>query len=148
MPSQRVVAAFFDVSEETVRQWKKQGCPETSAPYDLAEIRRWREARLKRQWANAGTDASKTELERQKLQIDNEHRLLRLRQDAGELVSREETKAEMVRMFHRLRGRLESIPEEIAASVPPALRDEVIATLRHKMRLVCKEIENWGRDNE
>lgn len=62
----------------------------------------------------------------------------------GRLIDREQAIAEIEEIFHRLRARLEQIPQELGTTMPPEIRADLIADLQHKVNLLLRELEAWG----
>lgn len=137
------VAEFFGVQLQTVKQWRTGPKPMPGKPgaWPLDQIARWR---LSRATSQAG-GGSQT-LKRRKLELENASRMMRLRRDSGELVSRVHAKAAVEQLFHEIRGRLESIPEEMIASVPPELQPQLLDDWRDKIAGVLKQLSQ--RENE
>jgi predicted transcriptional regulator len=142
------LAAFLGKSPHTVRHWlRHESFPrrDEQRGYDLAEVHHWVlafEAR-KRKSAPQG-EQTNAELEHEKLQIDVAARKLKLQQQAGELVLRENAYSTIETMFHKVRTRLQAIPEELASSLPPEVRAEYVHDAKHKIRLILTEMSNWG----
>lgn len=139
------VARFFEVARPTLKDWRNRGMPvREDSRYDLREIFRWWKAdklpRIQHNQPKANTD----NLEQQKLEIEVAHKRLKLQIDAGELVQRELAHAMVENMFHRVRTRLEAIPEELSSSLPPEIRATYIEDAKQKVRLVLREMENWS----
>lgn len=130
---------FFDVSREAFSQWRAAGMPvEKDGSFDLLKILRWR---IK---ARGITTASEQQLKCEKLEIQNAAARLKLRQQQGELVSRLAVRAAWSELCHRIRARLEAVPGEMSAVVPPAQRQEIVGEWRHKVRLILREMQEWS----
>lgn len=149
--SRSQVAEFFGVTPTLVnRDWAHQGMPGSRGNYPLDEIAQWRDGRLRETLRPGPSQEDKDLQERleiaqvEKAEFDAKLQELKLRSARGELVNRDAAKAEVEEMFHRVRARLEQIPQEVAGTVPPELRADVIADWRHKVSLVLKEMEGWG----
>ncbi len=119
--------------------------PGEKGAWDLSEIAKWRLARVPHRKAAAAGDGSdddsKTALECEKLRIDNEHRALKLAKARGALVERDAVAVAISQMFHRVRSRLEALPDELASSWPPEIRADSLADSREKVALALKDLE-------
>lgn len=139
------VASFFGISSTTIySSWKVRGMPGSDGAYDLGEIARWYVKWQPKQGGDSGGDKTKTELECEKLEIENERRRLKLEMERGKLVLREATILEQEHVNHRIRSRLEAIPEELAASLPPELRADYLGDAKQKISLVLRELESYA----
>jgi len=142
------VAAFFGVATQTVKQWRSgpDPMPGASGKYDLGEITRWRFSKTVLE--PRAPDERREKLELEKLEAEVQGKQLRLRREAGELVDRAAAIARVTEMFNTVRQRLLALPEELASAIPQSVRSELVAELKHKMNLVCKEFESWSGDVE
>jgi hypothetical protein len=145
------LAEFYDVSPRVIEAWKSQGLG--SAPYDLQVVRRWHQAMTGRgaaaktaSAAMSSGSADKEELERVKLELGNEKLRIAIRKELGELVDREAAKAAITAMLHRIRGRLEAAPHELAAGLPANLRADYTADAVQRIRLICRELEGFQHE--
>lgn len=142
---------FFGVNRRTVAEWAARGMPGGDRLYPLDEIARWLRATI---WTNtappAGEDGgdSKDALEREKLQLENEARRLKLRKTAGELVSRSAAIAQVEQLFALLRARWEALPEELGAAAPPDVRADLIADWRSRIDLMHRDLEKFSLETE
>lgn len=140
------VALAFGVHHDTVKKaWKGAGMPGKPGAYPLVRIALWRIQRLQEQH-RAGSSAdpeSAAGLELRQLQIKVAREELKLRREANEVVGREAALASVEQIFHRVRSRLEAMPEEISASLPQAIRGEQLAVWKKKLQLVLRELEGW-----
>lgn len=156
-PSKASAATFFGVSERTFSRWLSTGAPaKTPDGYDLGETLLWcRQTiwRARQNGESAGDsgngdgDESEAELRKQKLRLENRERELRVKRIEGQLVFKHSSLAEQCRQNSIIRSMIESIPERLAASIPPALRGELTERLRHDARLILKHLANEGNDN-
>jgi hypothetical protein len=129
-----------------------RGCPRIDGKkksYALDQIVQWLRAHVWTARPPAATRPGEERLDRDKLEcerlwLENQRRELRLRTEAGELVSRTAAKAEVEQLFHAIRARLDAIPDEIAPSLPADLQAQVAADWKAKLKLIEKEIENWA----
>lgn len=141
------VAAFFGVQLQTVKEWRSgpDRMPGEEGAWRLDEIARWRVAKAQ----YTGRDPSaRSALEKEKLEINVSRDRLRLRQEGGELVSRDAAKAAVQQMFHRVRGQIEPLPEQLASSVPAAARPDYLLVARERVHLVLTEMSNWQFERE
>jgi len=141
------VQRFFGISRPTVKEWKNQGMPSAHGSYDLREIFKWWLSSGKFRHAAAAVMQKKgSSLDDEKLAIEIELKRLKLQREAGELVSRVAALATVESMFHRIRARLEAIPDELGASLPVNTRAVFIDDTKTKIRLILREMENWSMD--
>ena len=146
------LAEFYDVTPRVIASWKSQGLG--TPPYDLQVVRRWHAAMTGRGASakaagaamSGGTGTDKESLERAKLELQNEKLRIEIRKELGELVDREAAKAAFTSMLHRIRGRLEAAPHELAAGLPANLRADYTADAVHRIRLICREMEGFALD--
>lgn len=135
------VAEFFDVALQTAKQWRSERPPmpgEADANgrgrFDLAEIVRWRLAKAERQETRELTE--KRELEKRKLEIEIEAKQLKLDQERGRLVLRDDVAAGNRRVFAHIRARVEAIAEEMAAS----LTADQVVDMKNKIHLALRDL--------
>jgi phage terminase Nu1 subunit (DNA packaging protein) len=142
------VARFFSVARPTVTEWRNSGMPvRDDGRYDLSMIFHWWKDSEKGTRTKGTSSKPPASLETQKLEIEIAHKRLKLQMDAGELVNRELAYSTIESMFHRVRTRLEAIPEELSSSLPPDIRATYIEDSKQKIRLVLREMENWAIDS-
>lgn len=136
------VAAFLGVQLQTVKEWRTGPHPMPGAEgrWPIDEIVRWRIAKL--QYTSREPQA-KSALENENLEISNARQLLKLRTEAGELVSRSAAKAAIAQLFHRLRSQLEPLPDLLATTVPTAHRGDFLIDANHRMKLFLTELANF-----
>jgi hypothetical protein len=141
------VAAFLGVQLQTVKEWRTgpDPMPGAEGAYPLPEIVRWRFAKLQFLARPAGGKAAKEEIH---LEIDNARLLLKLRNESGELVSRDAAKTAVRQLFHRLRGQLQPLPEVLASAVPAASRADFLFDARSRIQLLLTSLANWRFDAE
>lgn len=130
--TQREVAEFFGVQPLQVKRWKKAGCPElVSAPYDLGEIKKWREKRASEQTTGRPpkglTPETLAEAKERKLTADADKVELEVKLKRRQLeilehnwVSRETVDAEVRDKFAAVRAAL--------MLMPPSYSRETVAT--------------------
>lgn len=141
------VAEFFGVSHTVVRKdWRARGMPGGNACYPLDEIARWkieREREINRPKESEDDDlAARLEVAEVEIaEADARLKELKLAEAEGRLIDREQAIAEVESAFNVVRARLEQIPGEVATTVPPELRADIIADWKHKIRLALKELE-------
>ncbi len=138
------VAEIFGVSREAVKNWRSgpDKMPGQAGAWPLWEIVRWRFAKTVLEPQKA--DEQREKLELAKLATEVQSRQLKLKREAGELVNRAAAIARVTEMFNTVRQRLLAVPEELASGLPQSVRSEMVADLKHKMNLVCKEFESWA----
>lgn len=136
------VAEFLGVQLQTVKEWRTgpHPMPGTEGAWPLDEIVRWRIAKL--QYTSREPQA-KSALENEHLEIANARQLLKLRAEAGELVSRSAAKAAVAQLFHRLRSQLEPLPDLLATTVPAGSRGDFLVDANHRMKLFLTELANF-----
>lgn len=137
------IATISGISYTSVRGWAKvDGFPvRPDGTYSVWDIATWRASR---QQTIEQPDDDADDRDELHKEIRNRRNLLRLREEAGELVSRTQALAEVTRMFNALRARLESIPDQIATGLPPELQPEIAADWKRHIELLCREIANWS----
>lgn len=140
------VAGFFGVELPTVKQWRcgPNPMPGNEGAWPLDEIARWRVAKAQALVRDPGL---LSELEKENLELANLRHRIKLRKEAGELVDRAAAKATIAQMFHRIRGRLQAMPEELASGMPGDLRNRLLVEIQDRMRLLLREMENWQFDD-
>lgn len=145
------VAEFFGVSPTAVqRDWRRQGMPGENGRYPLNEIAKWKIQRERDQNRPKISDEQKSlrerldEAEVLKAEFDARLKELKVAEAEGRLIDKETAIAEIEEMFHRVRARLEQIPQELGTTIPPEIRADLIADMRHKLQLVLREMEGWA----
>lgn len=148
LPTLASVQRFFGISSATSKEWRRQGMPvDGRGRYNLRDIFHWwLESGKADRWA--AKRSKNVSLDDEKLAIDIEIKRLKLQREAGELVERLAAYACLEQMFHRVRTRLEAIPEEIGSSFPPETRATVIDDVKSKIRLILREMEHWALEEE
>lgn len=145
------VAEFFGVSPTAVqRDWRRQGMPGENGRYPLNEIAQWKIQR-ERDQNKPGISAEQKSLKERydlaeviKAEFDAEIKRIKVEELEGRLIDKETAIAEVEEMFHRIRARLEQIPQELGTTIPPEIRADLIADMRYKIQLVLREMEAWG----
>ena len=147
------IAKATGLNFRTLESWRQLGMPSCFErnKYDLRKTLPWIVEHVQKRTktgkvAPASEDATKAALERRKLLADAVAKELRVRKTIGELVDRNVAKATFESMCHRIRSRLEAVPEELASSLPANLRGDYLVDADHKIRLVCREIEAWSME--
>lgn len=145
------VARFFQVEYQTVKEWRtgpdpmpgtadKQGC----GRFDLSEIAVWRINKAK-QAAQAQVRSPKTLLDEQLTAVQLEQEKLKLAKQQGQLVRRDSVMAEARAIMARLAGRLDQLPDELAALIPDAeLRAEIVVALRQGIDNMRRDVARWA----
>lgn len=139
------VASFFDLAEQTVRAWRvgEQGMPGVDGGWDLREIVRWKFAKLNKH-SGPEEDDSERALRRKQIGIKAERDQLKLDQEKGLLIRKDEAVADITEVFATMKTRAEAWPAETASSFPPELRDSLLVDLKAKVRSFLKELEGIG----
>lgn len=134
-----IVAEFFNVELQTVKQWRTGANPMPGKPgaWPLDQIAQWRVERARR-----NSTGSNTELERRQLEVAIARAELKLRNESGELVSREAAIAAQSQQNHAIGQRLEAIAGEVAADLPNDLRDDKRRDWQRAIRLILLEMSN------
>lgn len=136
------VAEWFGLELQTVKQWRSSGCPGVEGAYDVQQIARWRVA--KGQNNSPPRDLSvKQRLEEQSLELNNARLEVRLRRESGELVSRSAAKAAIQQMFARLKGQLETLPDQLAPLVAQDVRADFRLDAQTRIRTLLQQLANW-----
>lgn len=145
--SMEAVAKFFGVTSTLVRRdWQNQGMPGSKDfGYPLDEIAQWRDKRLKESVGPVEEARKRKQIaEALKAELDNRLTELRLAKEQGLMIDKESAMAEVREMFHRVRSRLEQLPQELGSTVAPEYRADFQADLKYKLQLVLKEMEGWA----
>lgn len=131
------VSQFFGVSGTTIDKWRARGMPVSRRGYDLSLIARWR---LERGDVSAVDDADGSLPARLKLadvrkaEADAEIREAKRDTLNGSLVERSVAAACLERAFAIVASRLQSLPEELATSVDPLFRTDLMTDAEQKIR--------------
>lgn len=134
------VAAEFGVSPNTVKQsWRSAGMPGGRAKYSAAAILLWRIEHEERNNATRRPTVDpeilveQERLKLRKLQLEAE-RLERLAAaEAGDVISREVALASLRTFAAALSEHILSVPDQLAASFPVDVADQLTADLRHAL---------------
>lgn len=139
------------VEPSTIRSWREKGMPVESVDgdelYVVTDCVIWwaQYKELFPRHSSGGADPNDKEaLECEKLRLENARRELKLENERGRLVRRDDVFSQVEQMFHRIRSRLEAAPEELASSLPPELRADYLIDSRTKVALILREMEGWG----
>lgn len=143
--SLKLVAGFFGVSRETVSDWVKKGMPGAEKQFRLDKIAQWLRVEIYPRTPTVG-NPEKAELEIRNLRAETEAREIKTALQRGQLVERIAVLAANEEMFGKIRTRLEAIPEEVGSSIPPDLRQELVADWRNKVHLVLKELAAFAEE--
>ncbi len=154
--SMKALARIFGVSYTTIaRDWVPRGMPGEQGVngqpgrYSLPEIIQWREAYL----LTLGNPQTEDERElRDRLELAQTLKAessaaiekIKLGELEAKFIDKESALAEITGMFHRVRQRIESIPQEVGTTFPPEIRADLIADLKHKLRMVLVEMASWA----
>lgn len=157
VPSINKAAAFFGVTPSTYQRWLDLGLPaKTDRGWDLLWALRWRFRRLVEEQRGQGQgrggltdidgDKSHGELTKDKLLIHNTKAMLELRKLNDELIEVSAVEAEVRSMITAVRQRLQALPGELAAGIPPELRAEFVSDAGHVVENVCRQMAAWAED--
>jgi len=135
------VADWFGLAHQTVKQWRSSGCPGEEGAYDLQAIARWRVSQGRQE--QAGATSRKAALEQEQLELANARLKMRLRREAGELVSRAAAKSAIRQMFARLKSQLEPLSELLAPLLPNELRADFRRDCADRVRILLQQLANW-----
>ncbi len=141
------VAEWFGLQLQTVKQWRvgPNGCPGGDGVYNLQEIARWRVQQGK---SGNGSTSAKQELEQESLVLTNARLSLKLRKEAGELVSRDAAKSAIRQMFAKLKSQLETLTEVLAPLVPSEVRVDFRRDCRERIVVFLQSLANFRFDRE
>jgi phage terminase Nu1 subunit (DNA packaging protein) len=144
----REVADWFGVKVQTARQWRTEAPPMPGEPghYDLREITRWR-VRKAETWSQNEARAPRNKVADQIAEIELATARLDLARKEGQLVRRDAVLAEARAMAARLAGRLDQLPEEMAAVEPdPQRRARLLIALRQATGNMRRDVTNWENE--
>lgn len=138
------VAEFFGVATSTVKGWRMESppMPGSDGSWPLDAITRWRAAKI------TGSDLAM----QQKLAtleatvLANDARRLELSKERGELVELASVELTFAQALIRCRCLIMTLPEAIATSAPPELRDQLRAeadrTCRAALATLRRDLES------
>jgi hypothetical protein len=135
------VADWFSLELQTVKQWRSSGCPGIEGAYDVREIARWRMGKMRPDTKADPTEKNKLELEQ--LDLANSRLRIKLRKEAGELVSRQAAKSAIRQMFAKLKSQLEPLAELLAPLLPNELRADFRRDCGERVRILLQQIANF-----
>ncbi len=141
--NQNSIAAELRLSKKKVVEYLARGMPGHLGHYDTRECLGWLREPGNPWGRVAAKDEDREELEKEQLRVKIDRDKLKLEKESGALVERNAAWAGVMRIFHRVRGRLHAIPAEVASSVPPDQRAQITATWKEKIVLVLSEMEHW-----
>lgn len=124
------VGQFFGLATATIKGWRSDGMPGSDAGWPLDAIVRWRFDRLANN--DLATEQRKATLEA--TQLANDARRLELSKERGELVELVDVERWASIALIEAREIVMSIPEKLATSAPPGLREMV----RSEADLTCR----------
>lgn len=144
------MAEIVGLGQRQFRDKANKGCPTASGSgYDVAEVVAWFRAH---EWQPQDqSDTLKDRLlvaEVLKAETDAAIKKVKLRTTLGQLVARAVYVTGVTTLFNFVRQRLQAIPEELASSLPPELRADVLVTLKGKVRLILTEMSAWSSMTE
>lgn len=124
------VAAFFGVATQTVKQWRTEtpAMPGEEGRYPCREIVLWREARLQR--SDAIDERRQQEIELTRMKLERER--MDLAERRAEVVALNDVERWAGVALTECRQGVMQLPGKIAATMDPAIREEVRADVtRH-----------------
>lgn len=139
--SLQALALAAGVARRTVGEWAHlEGFPrEPDGTFSVWKVAQWNAGRVEPQRQSNGARRL-NRLRGEKLAIENAERMIKLRQRAGELISRVAVEKFLHQFVHSIRSRLLAIPAESTSAVPPDSRAEVTADMEHGVGLVLREL--------
>ena len=135
------VADFFSVSRQTVFEWKNKGMPTLDDGYDLKEVLKWRDA-----WAAKQNSEIETDIEREeylKMKAERQTKQAKLAGYVGKVIEKSIVITLLSSFAAVVRSRLQAIPGELAASIPPEFRHDLMIELEQKISLILTEMASW-----
>ena len=144
------VAEFFGVATSTVKGWRQESppMPGSDGSWPLDAITRWRAAKI------TGSDLATAQKQAtlEATVLANDARRLELSKDRGELVELAEVELWASVALIECRSQIMSIPEAIATSAPPELRnharEEADRTCRAALKSLHRRLELAQLDQE
>lgn len=117
------IAELFGVNVQTVKQWRTESppMPGVSGAYPIGDVIRWRLAKLQNNDLNTAQKQQNLELGEIKLQTER----MELAKAKGELIERSDVELWAATALIEAREMIMSLPEMLATSSPPELRDFV-----------------------
>lgn len=145
--SGEVLAQFAGVSRDTIKEWrKKPGFP--VGPDGETEL--WALAIWRLKSDGVIPSAEDQELPRRelaeirKIEADAVLKEAKAREQLGQLLDKSAVVAALTTLFHAVRARLQAVPGEIAASLPPKIRNELSRDIEYKIELALRELAAWN----
>gem|GEM_PF-4001175 len=133
------VREFFNVSRQTVANWRKRGMPQSRNGYDLAKIAQWR---LREEIEPSRPTETKADAAAANLLWQARMRELKFRHLAGEFVRRDVVANEVSKLFNVIRQRLQAIPSELASGVAPDMRADFMVDMEHRIAMILTQLAN------
>lgn len=115
------VAAFFGIAVSTAKGWSAEGMPSSAAGWPLDQICQWRIARL----TNSDLVVEKKRAELEAIRLGNDAKRLDLAREKGEMIPRDDVERWVATALIEARESVMALPEMLATSAPPELRDFV-----------------------
>ena len=145
--SRGLVAEFFGVSTQTIKDWKSNGMPGSPGHWDLKEIRIWQDRRREQNVQAVGDQFAPVKGDI----LREEHRHKKLRNDNldGKLVLVSEVQRAVVLWAVRMRSRMMSLPSDLALLVPSELKSIIKFKSDNTVRIALQEAsdaEFYGDD--
>lgn len=137
MSSRGLVAEFFGVSTQTIKDWKSNGMPGTAGSWNLKDIRRWQDLRREENEQAVGDKFAHVK----GAILAETHRGSKLKNDETELmlVSADGMRRVIVAWAVKLRSRIMAIPADVVLLVPGELKAAVMRTVEDLVRVALKE---------
>ena len=118
--SQKLVAEFFHVSTETVKDWRKKGMPGTPGRYDLSAIVRWKAKNIGVSGRNDSGDETRTEADRRTAVANAELKEMKVQIMRREYASVKDMIRESLHSATHARALFEQAPDAAIGLLPPA----------------------------
>ncbi len=141
MPTVDQIADGLGVSDKTIRQYWRRGCPRHS----VAAVVEWRRQHIKAVAEDAESSEVMMENKRADLEKTREAaKAQRLKNEAleGTLIDRGEIERDLRIAIGRIRCRLMSVGTECANVAPGSLKAVVKSLVEDRVRLVMQELAN------
>lgn len=124
LPTLSAVAKKVDVALATVEKWRAEGMPGTPGKWDVVQIFKWYLTRRR----SGGNGSLSDELKEAEIRLKTaqaESKEMENSVESGELVKRDEVELWAATALIELRETMMSLPEILATSAPPELKEFV-----------------------
>lgn len=133
------VAEFFGLHIQTVKQWRQESpaMPGSEGNWDLAQIVRWRHAKIMQ------TDVLQSQRTEalESTRLKNEQLRLAIAQKNGELIAKDEVELDIRLAISRLNNHLASLGHAVSLVVPGD-KAQTIATVDEVVRRAMREVSD------